>query len=233
MTKQEFIAALREMADPSLEAYQKKIVSDTKYPMLCIRVPRMRALAKEAAKGEWREILEGCGWHTYEEVLTAGLITPYAKIPLEEKFSILENTVIPRLDSWAMTDTIVPTLKIKEAELPRAWEFANRCLEKAPEYTRRFGIVMMMDYFLTPEYIPQVAEKMTMLRDERYYVRMAAAWLLAEMAVHDCGRVMDILRSGVLDEFTHNMTIRKMRESYRISQDMKTAAAALKRKEAK
>ena len=62
---------------------------------------------------------------------------------------------------------------------------------------------------------------------------MAAAWLLAEMGVHDCGRVMDILRSGVLDEFTHNMTIRKMRESYRISQDMKTAAAALKRKEAK
>lgn len=45
--------------------------------------------------------------------------------------------------------------------------------------------------------------------------------------------VEQLLRNGQLDLFTHNMTIRKIRESYRISAEQKTAAAALKRKEEK
>lgn len=62
---------------------------------------------------------------------------------------------------------------------------------------------------------------------------MARAWLLAEMAVHDPEWVFSILEDRVLDVFTHSMTIRKIRESFRITDDQKAAAAALRRKEEK
>ncbi len=227
----EMLAALRQMAEPSLEPFQKRIISDTRYPMLCVRVPKIRALAKDAAKGDWRQLARCRGYTYYEEVLAAGLAVAYAKAPLADRLAVLWEDVIPRLDSWAMTDTIVPTLKIRESEQPQAWEFAIRCLEAAPEYTRRFGIVMLMDYFLTEEAIPAVAEQIRGLRDTRYYVRMAAAWLLAEMGSHDFETVRGMLKSGVLDGFTHNMTIRKLRESRRIPPEQKVAAAALRRKE--
>lgn len=107
MTYQELIAALDSMGDPTLEAYQKKIVSDTGYPMRCIRVPEIRKLARKAAAGDWRELVAQARFQTYEEVLTIGLAIAYAPVPFEEKREPLRQ-ILPRLDSWAMTDTICP-----------------------------------------------------------------------------------------------------------------------------
>ena len=230
MTALELRRELEMLAEPALEEFQKRIVSDTQYPMLCVRVPNMRAIAKRCAKGDWQQLVADCTYAYYEEVITVGLAVAYAKAPLADRLLVLQERLIPRMDSWAMTDTIVPTLKIKEAESPLAWEFAMQCIDAEPEYTRRFGIVMLMDYFLTEEYIPLVEEKIRKLRDDRYYVRMAAAWLLAEMGVHDFPRVQGLLESGCLDGFTHNKTIQKLRESYRITPEQKAAAAALRRK---
>lgn len=230
MTASELRRELEKLSEPSLEPFQKRMVSDTRYPMLCVRVPNMRALAKKAAREDWRGLISQCEYTYYEEVLAAGLTAAYARAPLGDRLSVLWEHLIPMLDSWAMTDTIVPTLKIKETERPIAWEFACRCIDAAPEYTRRFGIVMLMDYFLREESIPLVEEKISAIRDERYYVRMAAAWLLAEMGVHDFERVLRLLESGTLDLFTHNMTIRKLRESYRITPEQKAAAAVFRRK---
>lgn len=225
----ELIVRLDSLADPSLAAYQNKIVSDTGYPMRCIRVPVLRKIAREAAKGDWQSLLAQARWQTYEEVLVIGLAVAYAKASFADKLDPLRQ-VLPHLDSWALTDSIVATLKITRQDRPAAWGFAMECLGQDGEYTIRFGIVMLMAYFLTEEEIPQVAASLTAIRDGRYYVQMAVAWCLAEMAVHDGERVTGILESGVLDPFTRNMTIRKMRESYRISPERKAAVAALRRK---
>lgn len=220
---------LQKMAEPALEAYLKRVITDTHYPMLCIRMPNLRDLANRASKGNWKKLVTRCTYVYYEEVLCIALAVAYAKVPLEERLSVLWEHLIYRLDSWGMTDAIVPTLKIKEAELPVAWEFALKCLNGQREYTRRFGIVMLMNYFLTEEYIPAVEDRICSLQDERYYVRMAQAWLFAEMGIRDFERVQRLLESGKLEPFVHNMTIRKIRESYRISKEQKAAVAALRR----
>lgn len=226
----ELICRLDALADPSLEAYQKKIVSDTAYPMRCIRVPVLRKLARELAKDDWRDLLREAHWEIYEEVLVLGLAVAYAKVPFREKLVPLRG-LLPHLDSWAMTDSIVPTLKPRKEELPAVWAFAMECLESEMEYTRRFGVVLLLDDFLTPEHMERVTACLVSITDGRYYVRMAVAWCLAEMAVSDPDRVEDILERRVLDPFVHDMTIRKMRESYRIAPERKAAAAALRRKD--
>ena len=232
MTYQELIAQLDTLSDPTVASYQNTIISDTSYPMRCIRMPVLRKLAQTVAREDWRTLLANARLDSYEEVMVMGLAVAYAKMPLADKLEALWH-IIPRLDSWALTDCIVPTLKIKENEKELAWKLAMECLADEKEYTIRFGIILLLDYFLTPDRIPQTALCLTAIRDERYYVRMAIRWCLAEMSVHDYDRVENILKSGVLDTFTHNMTIRKVRESYRICAERKIAVAAFRRKEKK
>lgn len=227
----ELIRQLEAASEEKLRAFNQRIVSDTRYPILGVRTPAVRALAKKLAKN-WRELLMEAQFQSYEETLAVGLAIAYAKDPLPDKLDGL-RTLLPKLDSWGMTDTIAPTLKPKEKDLGLVWEFAGECLTSEREYTVRFGIILMLDDFLTPEFLPKVQERILGIRDERYYVNMARAWLLAEMGTKDFGRVYRLLESGSLDLFTHNMTIRKMRESYRITKEQKEAVLPLKRKEEK
>ena len=219
---------LHKMAEPELEAYQKRVITDTNYRMLVIRMPNLRYVAMKASKGDWKRLVSRCTYVYFEEVLCVALAVAYANAPLEERLSVLWDQLIFRLDSWAMTDAIVPTFHVKDAERNVAWEFVLKCLNGQREYTRRFGIVMMLTYFLTEDYIPLVEEKICQLQDQRYYVRMACAWLLAEMSVRDFQRVYCLLEKGILDPVVHNMTIRKIRESNQISADQKVEVAALR-----
>lgn len=232
MTYDEMMMALRAASDPAYADYQRKIVTDTAYPMLFVRMPVLRKIAKSVSQGDWKGMADCCSFSGYEEVLTVCLAAAGADAPLSERLAVLEP-MLPRLDSWAMTDSIVPTLAAKSSERQAAWDFAVGCIGAEGEYVRRFGIVMLLDFFLIPEYLDAVEETIVSIYDQRYYVQMACAWLLAEMALQAWDRVEGILKAGRLDLFVHNMTIRKIRESLRIPGDVKAAAAAMKRKEEK
>lgn len=228
---EENLAALRAMAEDGYAAFQKRLIPDTAYPILGVRLPRLRRLARQKAREGWKAALAEPLVY-YEEVLLAGLTIAYARAPLEEKLGAIW-ALLPKLDSWALTDSIAPTLKVREEELPRLWAFATGCLESPAAYTRRFGLILLLDDFLIPAYWDQVAELVLALRDDRYYVQMAAAWLTAELAVRQFELAAAMLRSGRLDVFTHNKAIQKMRESDRITSEQKTFLLTLKRKEPK
>lgn len=209
-------------ADPEFARFQRRVISDTRYPILGVRMPILRRLAKQAAREEMP--LE-----YFEQVRLKGLSIAYTKTSMEEKLAKLRK-FLPEMDSWAMTDSIVPTLQPKPEELSALWDFAVECIAEEGEYTVRFGIVIFLNHFLTETYIPQVADQLCTIRDDRYYIRMAVSWCFAEMAVTDYERVEAILRSGCLDLFVHNKTIQKMRESYRITKEQKAAVWLLRRK---
>jgi len=226
------IAALQSASEPEYAAFQRKLCPDTARPILGVRLPQLRKLSKDLARGGWRTFLAQARRETYEETMVEGLVIAYAAAELEEKLGRLKP-LLYGLDSWALTDSIAPTFRFRPQELPRVWDFAQDCLAATPTYVRRFGLILMLDYFLIPEYLPKVAQTVEDLHDDRYYVQMAAAWLLAELAVHDYDRALQTLSSGRLDLFTQNKTIQKMRESYRFTPAQKNALIAYKRKESK
>lgn len=230
MNQTQLRKCLEAMTDSTVLPYQNAVITDTRYPMLGIRVGKLRQLARQIAREDWQSLTQPCSFETYEQVLVTGLIIAYARVPFDRKTNAL-RTILPCLDSWAMTDTIVPTLKPRKQELEQVRAFALECLAGQEEYTVRFGVIMLMDYFLTQEETAWTAEQLTAIRDERYYVRMAVAWCLAEMAVHDPQRVLQILREGKLDTFTHRKTIQKMQESLRISPQLQQEAKLLKERQ--
>ena len=151
----------------------------------------------------------------------------YAKAPLVERLTALRS-LLPYFDSWAMTDSVFPTLRFLESEKPLLWAFAMECIAGPGEYIVRSGIVILLRFFIAEA--EPVAALLRGIRDERYYVQMAVAWCFAEMAVDHYEIVEKVLESGELHPFIHNKTIQKMRESYRISEEKKEAAQRLRRK---
>lgn len=229
MEYSEYMDALRQAAEPEYAAFQRKIVSDTAYPILGVRMPTLRKTAKAIAKADLRSFLSAAEFASYEEAMLCGLAIAYSAVPTAEKLDLLWKW-LPKVDSWALTDSVVPTLDIRPEDRQQLWNLALRCLEGREVYTVRFGVVILLHVFLTPEHIPAVAQLLQALQDDRYYVQMAAAWCLAEMAVTDPKTVEAILKSGRLDRFTHNKTIQKMCDSYRITKEQKAAARLLRRK---
>lgn len=229
MTHEMLLETLKLSADPGYGDYQRRIIRDTDYPMLFVRMPALRKIAKAAGKN-WKALAKNCCFSSYEEVMAVCLAAAGADDELSERLSVL-RPLVHRLDSWGLTDSIVPTLAVKPEEYVELWDFALECIHAEGEYVRRFGIVILLHFFLAEEYLDAVENVVVPIRDGRYYVRMACAWLLAEMAVSDWQRVKAILVSNNLEQAVHNMTVRKIRESYRISKDVKAEAGALRRKE--
>ncbi len=214
----------------TVKSYVNTVVTDTRLPIYGIPMGDLRKKAKDLNTTSIPEILANAKWDSFEEVLVLGLVIAYAKLPFAEKILYIQQ-LLPHLDSWAHTDSIVPTFRIRQADRDTAWEFTMTCIRSEGEYTVRFGIVMLMHYFLDEQKLPHTLTLLVNIRDERYYVQMAAAWCLSEIAVDHFQAVEAILRSGMLDKFTHNKTIQKIRESYRIQPEQKAQAKALKRKE--
>ena len=97
------------------------------------------------------------------------------------------------------------------------------------EYEIRFALVAMLDYFINEEYIDQVLEILGQVRHEGYYVKMAAAWAVSICYVKFPEKTEGFLKKDLLDDFTHNKSIQKIRESYRVSKEDKERLKTLRR----
>lgn len=225
---------LFNLRDSGYQKFNQKLCPDTKREILGIRIPQIRNLAKEILKendNEWISYVKDDSIEYFEEVLVQGLLVGYSSLLFEEKLELLKY-VIPRLDSWAMTDTIVPTLKIKNSSLKIYWDFILKYLKSDKEFEVRFSIISMLDYYITDEYVDDVIKFLNCITHEGYYVKMGIAWTLAEIGIKYNNKLLSFLISNdnKLDKFTHNKTIQKMIESYRIDDEQKELLRSLKRK---
>ncbi len=231
------IALLRAVADPGTEyrTFNQRIVA-TQYPVLGVRMPELRALAKQvAASPDLGRYLEQ-GPHsdksremTYEDVLLYGLTLAVAgrKMPLAEVFRYLDG-LIPHFDSWAHVDVIISSFKFFGRNLPEVLAHFLPLKTDPGEFTKRTFVILLMDYFMTQEHVDGTLLHMTQVAQGQYYVDMALAWALAEALVKHYERAVELLENPVFSKFVHNKAIQKARESYRISDAQKEYLKTLK-----
>ena len=224
---------LKCLKDEKYKEFNKKLCPDTEKEMLGIRVPKLRALASKISKTEeynWKDFIKNDNPKYFEEVQLQGFIIAYKKLELKEKLEYLK-AFISRIDSWAITDTVIPTLKLKDNELEEYWNFILKYVYSDKEFEVRFSIVSMLDYFINDKYVDKVIEILNNISHEGYYVKMAAAWTLAEIGIKYNNKAMIFLNgNNNLDKFTYNKTLQKMIESYRIDIKQKESLKNMKRK---
>ncbi|MBR2576626.1 MAG: DNA alkylation repair protein [Firmicutes bacterium] len=218
---------LRQYSDEKYKEFHSGLKVGSNY-IYGVRIPILRRMAKRIAIADWQGFLALAKDDSYEEILLQGMVLGYAKMSLEETF---ERTAafLPKVDNWAICDTFCSGLKRVRQDLYETWAFLMRYENSPLEFERRFVVVMLMDYFLEGKYLDQALDVIVNIRKEEYYVSMAAAWALATAFLKDREGVLRILEEEQLDQETHNRTIRKCRESYRISDEDKALLNGLKR----
>ncbi|ARF16643.1 DNA alkylation repair protein [Sporosarcina ureae] len=198
--------------------------------VLGVRMPELRKLAKGIAKCDWRTYLQTANDEYFEEVMLQGLVIGYAKADVEELLTYVE-TFVPKMDNWSVCDSFCTGLKFTKQNKERIWSFLQPYLISDKEYEIRFGIVMLLDYYIEPNYIDRVLDLLDDVQHEGYYAKMAVAWALSICFVKLPDQTMKYLTGDhSLDLFTYNKALQKITESTRVGADVKEIIRGMKRK---
>lgn len=230
---QETNAWIKEKLDEYCEAgYQKftaKLIPGAKN-VLGIRLPLLRGLAKELAKGDWEAYLLQARDDSMEETMLQGMTLGYAKASFLQKKPYLD-TFIKKIDNWSVCDSTCVTMKPKGKEdVENFWNYVTQCAKEEQEFTIRFGVVMMLDHYITEEYIDAVLKQLDEVSHDGYYVKMAVAWAISVCYVKFPEKTTQLLENNRMDDFTYNKALQKIIESYRVSKEDKDKMRERKRK---
>ena len=210
---------LFEMRDTGYRDFHARLIPTVKKEKIIgIRTPMLRKFAKEFGKIEESEIfLKALPHQYYEENNLHGLlieqIRDYDKC-LEE----LER-FLPHIDNWATCDMLALHMMKKHRDI--FIREVYRWMGSDKPYIIRLGISMLMRHYLDEGFKPEYPEKVAAIRSEEYYVNMMRAWYFATALAKQYEKILPFLEEQRMDIWTHNKTIQKSIESYRITQEQK------------
>ena len=193
-----------------------------------IRTPQLRKLAKEFTKDpEIDDFLSNLPHRYYDENNMHGFIISEIK---DYDHSIAEiDRLLPYVDNWATCDLIRP--KSFNKNHSKLIKDIRRWMKSSKTYTIRFGIEMLMTHFLDEDFHPEYLEWVAAIRNDEYYVKMMVAWYFATALAKQYESTLPIIEQKRLATWTHNKTIQKAIESYRITNEQKEYLKGLRRKE--
>ncbi len=227
MTNEEIYSYLLEHAEQKLQKFNSTLIPGSD-PVLGVRIPVLRALAKRVAKEDFRAYLASAADGTYEEVSLQGFVIGYAKMGIKERLSYTAS-FLPKIHDWAVNDCFCATLGAAKKHRETVWEFLMPYCGSEREFDQRFVAVMLMDHFLVDDYIDRVFAVWDSLRHEGYYCRMGVAWGVATAYAKYPEKTHAFLLDNHLDDETYNKAIQKMLESYRVTQEAKAVLRGMKR----
>lgn len=169
---------------------------------------------------------ELCRTIFFEEVMIIGMVIDLINVEPARRLALVEQFV-PLIDNWAVCDVFCGGAKwvgepgrgpksCNKVPLKRMWEFLQRYLQSSSEFEIRFGVVMLMSYFLTEEYIGKVLLQMEKVRKGDYYVDMAVAWCLATARAKFDENTQEFVRNACLTPSVIKKYEQKVRDSLRV-----------------
>lgn len=211
--------ALRDKSDQKYRQFSLRLIK-SRFPMLGVRIPEIKKLARAAARDGDFELFEPV---FYEEVMLIGLVSVQRPdfVTAFEKF-------LPYIDNWAICDTVIAALPVKDANRRVVLDRFLR-LKSGGEFERRALAVLLLGDYLKADYIDEALTILTDLANGAYYTNMAVAWALATAAVEFYQKTLTLLKSGRLSDFVLTKTVQKAVESYRIDAARKEELKELKR----
>ena len=223
--KDEVKNRLYSMADGEYRKFSASLLPTLdKDKLLGVRIPLLRKMAKEIKKqGLDKSFMSEEHEYFEENALHAFLIEDIADF--DECINELEE-FLPRVDNWSVCDSMNPKcFKKHRSEL---LEYAKKWIGSEHSYTVRFGIKTLMCHYLDDEFSSEYPALIAEVKSEEYYVNMMRAWYFATALSKRWEDIIQFVEKGVLDKWTHNKTIQKARESYRITKEQKEYLRALK-----
>ena len=224
---QEIRRELEQIAEADYKKFSASLIPGEEH-LLGVRLPKLREIAKRIAKTDaWQEYLADEPYY-FEETMLQGMLIGAVNISVEERFDYM-RAFIPKIHNWSVCDSFASGLKFTKKYPEQVWGFIQPYVRSDEEFSIRFAVVMMMDYYLTDAYIDFVLECLDGINHDAYYVKMAVAWALATALAKQPEKTWAYLQKHHLDDDTWKKTVQKCIESYRISEEHKTVLREMRR----
>lgn len=223
--KDEILQKLLSLADNPYKEFSAPLLPTIpRENIIGIRTPILRAYAKELKKkGGYESFLRELP-HKYleENHLHAFLIEA---LPYQE-FAREIELFLPYIDNWATCDSLRP--KNLKNNYDSYLLLIKRWILSDKPYTIRFGIGMLMSYYLDERFDESFLYDVSAIKSDHYYVNMMVAWYFATALAKQYDSALPYLQNKVLSKWVHNKTIQKAVESYRITNEQKRFLKTLK-----
>lgn len=155
--------------------------------------------------------------------------TAQESITLQEQFDLIRQYVSV-IDNWSLCDSFCASLKFAKSYPEETWNFIQPFLRSEEEYFVRFGLVMIINYFITEDYAERLYGIFDEISHEGYYVKMAVAWAVSICYVKFPDSTQRYLEENRLDDFTYNKALQKIVESRCVSDEVRARMRQMKRK---
>lgn len=224
----DYIKELHELQDEKYRKFQSKLIpSIDPETMIGVRTPELRKLAKSLAKEEdVEEFLRDLPHKCFEENQLHAFILSDMKDYDECVKEV--DLFLPYIDNWATCDQMSPKVFRKnKADLLKQ---IKKWIRSKETYTIRFGIGMLLAHFLDDDFDPRHLDLVAKVKSEEYYVNMMRAWYFATALAKQYEAALPYIEQRKLDKWTHNKTIQKAVESYRVSDEQKEKLKKLRSK---
>ncbi|EHL18005.1 hypothetical protein HMPREF9630_01261 [Peptoanaerobacter stomatis] len=220
------IEQLFELQDLSYKDFHKKLIPNIDEDnIIGVRTPVLRKFAKEFAKSELKdEFLNSLPHKYYDENNLHAFVIEAIK-DYDECINKIDE-FLPYIDNWATCDLLSP--KIFKKYKKEVYDKIKIWIKSDKTYTVRFAIVTLLANYLDDDFEEEMLTLVTDIKSEEYYINMAIAWYVSVALVKQYDSTIKLIQSKKLDKFTHNKSIQKAIESYRVDDDKKKYLRTLK-----
>ena len=218
---------LLKYKDEGYADFQRKLLPTVSPDAIIgVRTPQLKTIAKELCRnGAADAFIQELPHAYFEEDQVHAFILNEQK---DFDVCILQTELfLPYINNWATCDQFSPKAFAKQPDLllPHIETWLNSPLT----YTVRFGVGMLMRHFLDERYCEAYPRHIAEIQSDEYYVNMMIAWYFATALAKQYCSILPFLQNNVLPVWTHNMAIKKAKESFRITPEQKEELQKLKR----
>ncbi len=227
-TYADYLRYLKSLADKDYKDFNSKITPNSESEIFGVRVPKMRECAKSISKGCFREFIKTADEAaktrnlSHEEITIYGLVIGYTKLPFGEMCERIRR-YSQLVNNWACCDVPVSSFK-QVRSFKEEYKIEIYAMLKSQNFwQQRVGVIMLLDHYLSDtDDAAYALDSINKVDSHEYYVMMAQAWLITTaFAKHK-----DLTKEFMKDTFSlsdevRKMTVRKIRDSFRISADDK------------
>ena len=219
---------LFKLQDKKYRDFQIKLIPNYRIDnMIGVRTPDLKTLAKKILKENNYKLFLKTLPHKYfdENQLHAFIIS---EIKNYDDCINYINIFLPYVDNWATCDQMSP--KIFKKNKDKLINEIQKWIKSDNTYTIRFGIGMLMQYYLDDNFNIEYLEMVSKIKSKEYYVNMMIAWFFATALAKQYDDTIKYIENNKLDKWVHNKTIQKAIESNRITIERKEYLRTLKNK---
>lgn len=218
---------LFELQDTEYRLFHSKLMPTVdEEKIIGVRVPDLRKLSKELFRdGTGMQFIKKLPHKYYEEDNVHAFIVEQIK---DFEVCLAEtDKFLPFIDNWATCDMFSPKVFSKHTD--EIFEKSLEWIKSDNTYVVRYGIGMLMRYFLDERFSPGILIIVADIKSEEYYVNMMIAWFFATALAKQYDDTVVFLQENRLPLWVHNKTIQKAVESNRIDKETKEYLRTLKK----